>query len=109
MVGLGGIYAEILDDTAVAIAPLDEAEVLATLRKLKSFPLFDGARGQPRRDVRALANLLVTLSRQAVSAGPAIQEVDLNPVLVYEEGYGVLVVDALVVGHFTTDLEIGAD
>jgi acetate---CoA ligase (ADP-forming) len=96
MVGLGGIYAEILDDTVLGVAPLTHEDAWAMLRKLKCFPLLDGARGQAKRDVPALVDLLVDLSAHVAAAGAALREIDLNPVLVYPLGQGVTVIDALV-------------
>ena len=48
MVGLGGIFAEVFHDVALQTAPVSEAQALAMLRSLRSFPLLDGARGRPR-------------------------------------------------------------
>ncbi len=97
MVGLGGIYAEVLQDVAVQVAPVTEAEASAMIRGLKLFPLLDGARGQPKADVAAAARAVACLSEFAVRHRDAVAEIDMNPVLVRPQGQGVVVLDALIV------------
>ena len=97
MVGLGGIYAEILKDVAVQVAPVSEDEALRMIRSLKMFPLLDGARGQPKADVAAAARTVARLSEFACRHADDVAEIDMNPILVKPEGEGVLVLDALMV------------
>jgi len=97
MVGLGGIYAEILKDVAVQVAPVSEDEALRMIRSLKMFPLLDGARGQAKADVRAAARTVARLSDFACRHAQDVAEIDMNPILVKPEGEGVLVLDALMV------------
>jgi hypothetical protein len=94
--GLGGIHAEILDDVAVVIAPVDDEAAIAALRGLRCWPMLDGARGRPRADVRALAAAMAALSRAAHELSGRIGAIDLNPVAVLPAGQGVRVLDALV-------------
>lgn len=97
MVGLGGIYAEILKDVAVQVAPVSEGEALRMIRSLKMFPLLDGARGQAKADVAAAARTVARLSEFACRHANDVAEIDMNPILVKPEGEGVLVLDALMV------------
>jgi acyl-CoA synthetase (NDP forming) len=97
MVGIGGIYAEVLNDVAFAPVPIDEAEALALLAELKGSALLGPLRGKPSADRVALARLMATLSRFAADHAALIQEIDLNPVLVHPSGQGLTVVDALIV------------
>jgi len=97
MVGLGGIYAEILKDVAVQVAPVSEEEALRMIRSLKMFPLLDGARGQAKADVAAAARTVARLSEFACRHADDVAEIDMNPILVKPEGQGVLVLDALMV------------
>jgi acyl-CoA synthetase (NDP forming) len=97
MVGFGGIYAEILKDVAVQVAPVSEDEALRMIRGLRMFPLLDGARGQPKADVAAAARTLARLSEFACRHAGDVAEIDMNPILVKPEGEGVLVLDALMV------------
>ncbi|WP_423460404.1 acetate--CoA ligase family protein [Ottowia sp. VDI28] len=97
MVGMGGIYAEILKDVAVQVAPVSEDEALQMLRGLKMFPLLDGARGQAKADVAAAARTVALLSEFACRHAADVAEIDLNPIVVRPQGEGVLVLDALMV------------
>ena len=63
LVGAGGIHAELLGDTAVALAPLDAAAAERLLRSLRIAPLLLGARGRPPLDVRAAARAVAALSQ----------------------------------------------
>jgi acetate---CoA ligase (ADP-forming) len=81
LVGLGGIYAEILRDIAVALAPVTVAQADRMLRSLRAFSLLDGARGRPALDTAAAASALAALSRVAATH-PEIAELEVNPLLV---------------------------
>jgi acetate---CoA ligase (ADP-forming) len=85
VVGAGGIHAEVLRDTAVALAPVDEAQAEELVRSLASAPLLTGARSRPPLDVAAAARAVAALSRFA-AAHPEIAEVEVNPLLVRTEG-----------------------
>ncbi|SFM18600.1 acetate--CoA ligase family protein [Variovorax sp. OV329] len=97
MVGLGGIFAEVLRDVALETAPVDEAQALAMLRSLKAFALLDGARGRPKADVQAAAQAIVKLSRFAARHADRVTEIDINPLLVQDQGQGAWALDALLV------------
>lgn len=97
MVGLGGIYTEVLDDTAIAPAPLTHATARDMLQRLRGYRLLTGVRGEAPRDVDAVADLLVRLSHLAWDAREVLAEFDVNPVFVHAAGAGVTVVDALAV------------
>ncbi|HTU94405.1 MAG TPA: acetate--CoA ligase family protein [Solirubrobacteraceae bacterium] len=81
LAGSGGLYAEILRDTAVRLAPVTEDEAEAMLRALRIAPLLTGARGRPPLDLGAAAGALAALSRVA-AAHPEIAELEINPLLV---------------------------
>lgn len=97
MVGFGGIYAEVLKDVAVQVAPVSEQEATRMIRSLKMFPLLDGARGQAKADVEAAARTVARLSEFACRHVQDVAEIDMNPILVKPQGEGVLVLDALMV------------
>lgn len=92
--GVGGIYTEILRDISLRIAPLDYDEANAMMREIKAFPILEGTRGQPTRDLSAVAKMLVNFSRLPFHY-PEIVEADLNPVFVLSAG--VLVGDVRVI------------
>jgi acyl-CoA synthetase (NDP forming) len=81
LVGSGGLYAEILRDTAVRLAPVTEAEAEAMLRALRIAPLLTGARGRPSLDIASAATALAALSRVAATH-PELAELEINPLLV---------------------------
>jgi CxxC motif-containing protein (DUF1111 family) len=84
----------VLDDVAVALAPVDENEAERLIRSLRAAPLLDGARGRPPLDVAAAAGAAAALSR-AAAACPEIAELEINPLLVLPDR--VLGLDARVV------------
>jgi acyl-CoA synthetase (NDP forming) len=94
LVGLGGVYAEILDDVAVALAPIDESEAERLVGSLRGAPLLEGARGRPTLDVAAAADAVAAVSR-AAAACAAVAELDVNPLLVLPSG--AVALDARVV------------
>jgi acyl-CoA synthetase (NDP forming) len=91
LVGFGGIHAEILRDRALAPLPLSIVNAHEMLGCLRASALLEG------RDTGALARLMTALAAFAGDHAGRIEEVDLNPVLVYPQGAGVSVVDALIV------------
>jgi acetate---CoA ligase (ADP-forming) len=99
MVGLGGIFAEVLRDVALQVAPVSEAQALGLLRSLKAFPLLDGARGRPHADVQAAAQAVAALSRFAACHADTVAEIDINPLVVLDAGRGAFALDALLVAE----------
>jgi acetyltransferase len=97
MVGLGGIFVEVLEDVAFGAVPLTRGDAEEMLASLRGARILDGVRGRPRADREALIDVLLAVSRLAVDAGGAIAELDLNPLVVLPEGRGAVAVDALVV------------
>jgi acyl-CoA synthetase (NDP forming) len=85
LVGLGGLFTEILRDVAVALAPVDEDRAHALLDSLRAAPLLHGARGRPPLDARAAAAALSALSRVAAEH-PEIAAIEVNPLLVLPSG-----------------------
>lgn len=97
MVGLGGIYAEIMNDRAVALAPVSEGEAEDMIRSLKAFPVLDGARGRPKADVAAASRTVAALSHFAATHVGSVAEIDINPFLLRRHGEGAVALDALIV------------
>jgi len=85
LVGLGGLFTEILRDVAVALAPVDERRALAMVESLRAAPLLSGARGRPPLDTAAAAAALAALSRVAAEH-PEIAAIEVNPLLVLRDG-----------------------
>lgn len=93
MIGLGGIWVEILKDVRLLPAELDVLEIESEILKLKAASLLGGARGGTASDVRAVAQTAATLGA-LMCALPGLEEIELNPLRVYAQG--VLALDALV-------------
>ncbi len=96
MVGLGGIYTEILKDVSFRLAPIRENEAEEMIREIRTIKLLQGARGEPPSDLGAVAECLLRLS-EFVTDHPNIHELDINPLLVYPRGKGAVVADARII------------
>jgi acyl-CoA synthetase (NDP forming) len=94
LVGLGGVFAEVMADTVVALAPLDRDGAERMLRSLKGAALLGEARGRAPVDLAAAADAAVALSRLA-AARPDIAEIEINPLLVTPKG--ALALDARII------------
>ncbi len=94
MVGLGGVLVEVMNDTTLALAPIGGREAASMLARLRGAQIFRGVRGQPGADIDAIVSLLQTVSGIAATH-PEISEMDLNPVVAYEDGLAIL--DARIV------------
>ena len=93
--GLGGIFVEILKDVTQGIAPLDREEVERMVRSIKAYPTLTGARGRRPGDIPALVEVILKISQLSMDF-PELEELEMNPVMVGDEGTGVTAVDALV-------------
>ena len=96
VVGLGGIWTEIMSDVRLIPAGVGLAEIERQIMMLKAARLLTGYRGSPARDVAALVRTLGILGA-ILLASPRLTEIEINPLMVYETGRGVLALDALLV------------
>jgi acetyltransferase len=90
--GLGGIYVEALKDVTFRVAPIDRRQAREMLNEIRAFPLLRGVRGEPPSDMDAIVDVLLRLS-QLVTDFPEIVEIDINPLMVFEQGKGALGID----------------
>ena len=97
MFGLGGIFVEILKDVSLRVTPITRDDALEMIQEIKSFKILAGARGRQKADIDAIADVLVRVSKMATDLEAHIAELDINPLLVLQEGQGVRVADALVI------------
>jgi acetyltransferase len=97
MFGLGGIFVEVLKDVTFRVAPISEKQANQMLSEIRGAPLLDGVRGESPRDKKALASALSLYSIMVDDMKDEFAESDANPVLVYEEGKGLKVVDARII------------
>ncbi len=94
MVGLGGVMVEVMKDTALRLAPIGGRKAAGMLDDLRGADILRGVRGQPGADIDAIISLLETVAGFA-AAHPEIAEMDLNPVVAYNDGLAIL--DARIV------------
>jgi len=94
--GLGGIYVEALKDVAFRVAPFSREEAGEMIHEIRSYPLLEGIRGEPPADHEAMVDALLRIS-QLVTDFPEIVELDINPLMVFEEGRGAMAIDMRLV------------
>jgi acyl-CoA synthetase (NDP forming) len=99
VMGLGGVFVEILADVQIRIPPISVVEARRALENLKGGKVFSGARGAPPADLDALAEMAARLSWFAHDFRDRVAELDLNPVVVLPVGQGAFAVDALLVAR----------
>ena len=85
MFGLGGTFVEVMKDVSFRIAPINKEDAQEMITEIKAYPILKGYRGQSPRDVDAIVEILLNTSR-LIMDNQNIQELDLNPVMVYTNG-----------------------
>lgn len=95
MVGLGGIHVELMKDVAFSIHPLTDIDPDYMFSQLKGLPLLQGWRGSPPRDIDALREVLLRFSA-LIEDLPEIAAVEINPLMVFDQGKGTMAVDARI-------------
>jgi len=95
MFGMGGIYVEVLKDVTFRLAPITDSEADEMISSIKTNKLLQGVRGEKPSDTKKLSECLQRIS-QFVSDFKEIKELDMNPVLVFENGKGCKVVDVRI-------------
>ncbi|MDK2987214.1 MAG: hypothetical protein PWQ47_352 [Methanothermococcus sp.] len=96
MVGLGGIFVEVLKDVSFGIHPITKEYGLKMLKELKSYKVLEGVRGQPKRDIEFIVELITKIG-VIMELYDEIKEIDINPLFVKEDGKGGCVGDALII------------
>jgi len=92
MFGLGGIYVEVMKDVAFRAAPVGRATAREMIADLRSYPLLLGVRGESRKDIDAIADVVVKLSH-LIDRCREIADIEVNPLIVYDHGQGTRTVD----------------
>lgn len=95
MFGLGGVYVEALKDVTFRIAPIRELSAQHMIKEIRGYRILEGYRGEKPSDIAAIAESLERLS-QLVTDFEEIEELDINPLRVFEKGTGAKVVDARI-------------
>jgi len=94
MFGIGGILVELLEDVSFRIAPITEYDAKEMITENKAYSILDGYRGKPKADIEAIVEVLMKISK-LVTEHEEINEMDLNPVFIYEKG--LICVDARII------------
>jgi acetyltransferase len=97
MLGLGGIFVGTLKDVALFPAPVLDEDARAMLESLKGYPILRGARGTPPADLSALIDALLKFSQLCTDLMDHVREIDINPLVVFENGRGAKALDCLVI------------
>jgi len=96
MFGLGGIYVEVMKDVTFRAAPISEREAREMIADVRSYPLLLGVRGESRKEIEGIVPIAVRLS-QVIRACPTINDIEVNPLVVYDRGMGVRALDVRVI------------
>ncbi|NTW76235.1 MAG: acetate--CoA ligase family protein [Syntrophaceae bacterium] len=96
MIGLGGIYVEVMKDVSFRSLPVYTQDIISMIKELRAYPLLLGVRGEKTKDIAAVVNALVILGT-IISRCPEISDIEINPLVVYEQGDGVKAVDIRII------------
>jgi acyl-CoA synthetase (NDP forming) len=97
MVGLGGIFVEVLKDVSIRLLAVDETEAREMLEDLRGYKILEGVRGQGPRDIDALVKAMVGLSDIFAAHKNHLSDMEINPLMVGAKGAGVAAVDVRLV------------
>jgi acetyltransferase len=97
VLGLGGVLVEVLKDISMRLAPLEKFDIEEMLQELKGASILQGLRGRAAADIDALIDIALRFSQLCIDLKSDLQEIDINPLLVFDDGKGAKVVDCLMV------------
>jgi hypothetical protein len=95
MFGHGGIYVEVMKDVSFRAAGLARAEAVEMMKEIRAYPLLLGVRGEERKDIDTVVDAILRLAT-VIRRCPGISDIEVNPLVVYDEGEGAVAVDARV-------------
>jgi acyl-CoA synthetase (NDP forming) len=95
MIGLGGIFVEVLEEVSLRVAPITPREARQMIDELRGAPILKGARGHKPSDLQAVSEALLRLSQLLIDF-PDIGELDINPLRVFQENHGCRALDARI-------------
>ena len=96
MVGLGGIYVEMMKDVSFRSLPLERKEILGMIKSIRSYPLLLGVRGEETKDIDSLVDTMIKLGA-IIQKCRGISDIEINPLVVYEQGSGTRAVDVRII------------
>ena len=103
VIGSGGIYTELINDTVTLLLPLTKSIVLDAINSLKISKLLYGYRGKAKGDINALVETILKLGKFAEKNASSIIEADINPLIICNKGKGVIAADALI--HYLEEIK----
>ena len=103
IVGAGGIYTELMNDSVTLLLPLKKSIILKAINDLKISKLLKGLRGKPKGDIQAIVQVIMKLGIFAEKNASRLIEADINPLIVRPKGKGVIAADALI--HYLEDIK----
>jgi acyl-CoA synthetase (NDP forming) len=95
MCGLGGIYVEVMKDISFRAIPINRSTALSMLEEIRSYPLLLGARGEQRKDIEAVIDIIIKIS-SIIKKCERITDIEINPVVVYDIKNGLKALDARI-------------
>ncbi len=95
MFGLGGIYVEVMKDVAFRAFPLSSREVMGMISEIRSYPLLLGVRGEGKKDIRKVVEVVLKVGA-ILENFREITDIEINPLIAYDEGEGVKALDARI-------------
>ena len=103
IIGSGGIYTELINDSVTLLLPLTKSIVLDAINSLKISKLLYGYRGKAKGDINALVETILKLGKFAEKNASSIIEADINPLIICNKGKGVIAADALI--HYLKEIK----
>lgn len=85
VMGLGGLWVEVIGDSVLLPLPADDTRIVAALRQLKAAALFDGVRGRPPVDLQPVARAIAAIAGAALALGPDLAALEINPLAVFPD------------------------
>ena len=96
MVGLGGVYVEVMKDVSFRSLPVHTRDIIGMIEELRAYPLLLGVRGERMKDINSVINV-ITLLGAILHRCPEISDIEINPLVVYEQSEGVRAVDIRII------------
>lgn len=95
MFGLGGIYVEVMKDVSFRASPIGKTQALSMVKNTKAYPLLLGVRGDEQKDIEGTLDVILRIGL-ILDICPSISDIEINPLVVYDEGQGVKAVDVRI-------------
>ncbi len=95
MFGMGGIYVEVLKDISFRAVPLNREQALEMMKEIRAYPLLLGVRGEERKDIESVLDAVIRVGT-VIRRVEDISDIEINPLMAYEQGKGAKAVDVRI-------------